>query len=231
MAHPLDGAFDRVDRAEEHLVDLKRRISEWSVAYRNTALADFNSRGSDEPLRGPQLHTVPSIFSILLGEICYNLRAALDYLIYELAREDSGIDQDGTQFPIEDTPEGFQARIDRGSLYGLNPDHVTAIEALQPYHGQPWLKIFRGISNRDKHRFIVAIGSEAREIVYVSANPDLIPGITVQQTRWDERTTVEMKFQFLISIRLRDGTSIPDAIEEFPLRVRDYLTQFQPEFQ
>jgi hypothetical protein len=36
----------------------------------------------------------------LVGEICYNLRSALDYLVFELAKHDSGTRQENTQFPI-----------------------------------------------------------------------------------------------------------------------------------
>jgi hypothetical protein len=49
----------------------------------------------------PNPFPIPEEISIVVGEICYNLRAALDYLVYELARLDSGCIQNGTQFPIE----------------------------------------------------------------------------------------------------------------------------------
>jgi len=71
------------------------------------------------------------LVSILIGEICYNLRSALDYLVYELAILDSSKRQDGTQFPIDDTPEKF-SKHKRSWLKGLNSNHVAAIEKLQP---------------------------------------------------------------------------------------------------
>ena len=42
---------------------------------------------------------------IRVGEVCYNFRSALDYLIFELAKLDSGVEQGGTQFPIMDSPK------------------------------------------------------------------------------------------------------------------------------
>src|SRR5436309_1128025 len=84
----LDDAYLRVDRAQHHMVDLEHRLRRFSKRT-NLVLSP----------------TVPPICSILIGETIYNQRAALDYLIYELALLDSGRIQDGTQFPIESWPE------------------------------------------------------------------------------------------------------------------------------
>ena len=52
---------------------------------------------------------IPETFPILVGEIIYNLRAALDYLIFELSLLDSGNEINGSipQFIIEDEPTGW----------------------------------------------------------------------------------------------------------------------------
>ena len=83
---------------------------------------------------------VPHALSILVGEIIYNLRAAIDYLIYELAFVDSKKIQHGTQFPIEDTEGDVMGRCDekrrRGVfLRGLTDQHRAAIKRLQPCDG------------------------------------------------------------------------------------------------
>ena len=53
---------------------------------------------------------IPAMLGILIGETIYNLRAILDYLVYELAILDSGQIQKGTQFPIEDTESEFDSQ-------------------------------------------------------------------------------------------------------------------------
>jgi hypothetical protein len=72
-----------------------------------------------------------------------------------------------TQFPIEDTPQGFERRINpikcrsgtrSNWLSGVSPDHIAAIEALQPYKRVRWTKILRELSNEDKHRTIPLLG-------------------------------------------------------------------------
>ncbi|MCH8188130.1 MAG: hypothetical protein IIB66_05415, partial [Proteobacteria bacterium] len=97
------------------------------------------------------IEPVPHIIKILVGEITYNLRAALDYLVYELARLDSGEVKNGTQFPIEDTEDGFK-RKRNAFLKGVSDKHVAIIESLQPYSGCDWTRILRDLSNPDKHR-------------------------------------------------------------------------------
>lgn len=109
---------------------------------------------------------------ILVGEIAYNVRSALDSLVYDLAvlgkkaatasSRKKWKDPIGTQFPIEDNPQVFDARV-TGTLNGKSvakyldwvpKGAVDAIRALQPFAGCEWTAILREISNQDKHRFL-----------------------------------------------------------------------------
>src|SRR5207244_3188884 len=116
MPHPLDGAFQRVSRAGEHLEQLKREIEAFRHHQRQLVLFDFQSRSKEDLLGDGTEVAPPLLFSILIGEVCYNLRAALDYLIYELAILDSGSPQEGTQFPIDDAEDLFKRHCERGWL-------------------------------------------------------------------------------------------------------------------
>jgi hypothetical protein len=92
-------------------------------------------------------------------------------IVFELARHDSGgIEQDGTQFIIEDVKSdplkpnrGFDARSKR-HLRGLNQAHIDAIESFQPYRGVEWTKTLRDISNPDKHRKLTLLSSIGRSV-------------------------------------------------------------------
>jgi hypothetical protein len=105
MAHPLDGAFERVDRAGEQIEDLDRRIRELAASQQRQVLdqldlgllRDISLDTTILPLPlqinpGP----APMKYGVLVGETVYNVRAALDYLVYELAIKDSGGPQEGT---------------------------------------------------------------------------------------------------------------------------------------
>jgi len=113
---------------------------------------------------------MPPDLPVVISDAVHNFRAALDYIVYELAREDSGGIVDGTQFIIEDCKidpadrsRGFDVRSKR-YLKGLTQPHVNAIEVLQPYNGVQWTKDLRDISNPDKHRTLTVLSSTNRAI-------------------------------------------------------------------
>lgn len=101
--------------------------------------------------------TVPLRLSLPVSDCIHNLRAALDYLVYELAILDSGDVQEGSQFPIEDDPQVFHIGRRNTDLCGLRDDHVLAIETLQPYKGVQWTKTLRSISNPGNQNHLIPI--------------------------------------------------------------------------
>jgi hypothetical protein len=167
--HVLNGAFERVARAEEHLADLRERIRRVSQLDSDVILAEFDPMPPHRPkVLIPELFYLSMRIPILTGEICYNLRSALDYLVFELAKLDSGAAQDFTQFPIEDTKKGFKGRINT-YLKGVSTAHVACIAKLQPCMGCGWTKVLSFISNPDKHR-------ELRLLPLVPAPPVVVAG-------------------------------------------------------
>jgi hypothetical protein len=112
-AHPLDCSFERVYRADERLRDLRNMHAAIKREHNNLVVSEFQAKGW-ENIHGDGIQvnmSIPIGFGICMGEICYNLRTALEYLIFELAKLDSGVSQNGTQFPIEDTRKGFEWRV------------------------------------------------------------------------------------------------------------------------
>jgi hypothetical protein len=164
--HVLDGAFERVNRAGEHLNDLNTRLEALRQENEKSVVVQFDA----EPPHNIQIVVpilAPMRIPILIGEICYNLRTALDYLVFELAKLDSGTSQRGTQFPIEDRKDNFKRRT-KTRLKGMNPHHVACIERLQPYAGCDWTKALRDFSNRDEHREFTDIQITATGRAYTS---------------------------------------------------------------
>ena len=164
----LDGVYIRIAWANEHvraLKDMQRRIEQIDPATVTVkeetqvrALPDGQTEiitpwiDLGEPITDPG-------WSRELGYAVYNLRAALDYLVYSLAFLDSGSEQKGTQFPICSKPSNFEGSVKRGNLRGVNDAHRAMIEALQPYNGAKWLTELAGLSNPDKHMHLTAVAS------------------------------------------------------------------------
>lgn len=168
----LDGAYARLDRAREHLADLE--IREKALIHPQieniVAKTDLNTV-RDFVFQDPAAE-LPQSLSILIGEIVYNLRAALDYLVFDLALVDSGTSQSRTQFPIDDTPDQFVAH--RASfLKGLSVEHIALIEALQPYKGNYKTAMIRDISNPDKHRKLTVVGKNGVYSIKIKRACDL----------------------------------------------------------
>jgi hypothetical protein len=174
LTHSLDGCRERTRRADEHFADLER---ETSYVFRKQAYAvpfdldpnpphrAINVRLPNETFAGVRLGT-------LIGEICYNLRCVLDYLVYALAELDSSSPRKGTQFPIMDTAQDFAGR-GKVMLNGVHDNHIAAIENLQPYMGCNWTGRLRDLSNMDKHRHIVPGDGNSQITVHTELATDL----------------------------------------------------------
>lgn len=209
--HPLDGAYIRLDRAEEHIAELKNISASLLKREMEVVLegirADFKF--------GPSV-PIPLNYSVLIGETIYNLRAALDYLIYELAILDSGIVQERTQFPIYETINGFRGRP-KTCLGGISEPHTAAIELLQPYNGIDWTKRLQSISNPDKHKYLIVAQPTGTVDFTTSPDPANPAGVEVQ-------------LYITPFIAFNDGLPVIDTLENIKLKVSDVLDQFKPEF-
>ena len=119
FGHPLYGAELRLARARQLIGTMRRQQRRWAEA---TLGAEFHQEFAHETghlllrpeLRAINLRHVPRI-SITLGETVYNIRAALDYLVYSIVRASNGaVEIDETQFPLSVTEEGLlEAPLDR----------------------------------------------------------------------------------------------------------------------
>ena len=232
---PLDGAYRRVNRATQHLDELKRGIDIFRQNKTNGIAVDYQRMRSPvkqnefiyiRNVRGRPI-PVPQQFSVLVGEIIYNLRAALDYLVYELACFDSKQEIERTQFPIEDSPKKFDDRIctieakGRGKyLRGVSPEHITAIRRLQPFNKCQWTGQLRDISNPDKHRRLTTVDSP------------LVVGSEVDSTEaLSAGLSVNVKDVSSFEVIFRDGTPVIETLQQFIFSVIETLDSFKPEFK
>ncbi|MGA3166175.1 MAG: hypothetical protein ABSF14_08640 [Terriglobia bacterium] len=181
---------------------------------------------------------IPKDVSIIVGEVFYNLRAALDYLVYELARQDSGIRQDATQFIIEDVrsdpkekSRGFEPRSKR-SLRGLNPRHIDQIESFQPYKGVAWTKMLRDISNPDKHRELVVVRGSGSSTTVIrgsegmmkSYSEKVLPGVG------ENGSNVYIDPRYEVDITFPDGRLLLETLQILKRKVAETIDAFKPEF-
>jgi hypothetical protein len=161
------------------------------------------------------------------------LRTALDYLIFELAKLDCGGEQSGTQFPIMDAPQDFAGRGTTFFLKGVNATHVACIERLQPYNGCNWTRRLRDSSNADKHRHFIPSVGNSRITVHSGVERDDLDRIQGFERRAMHPLTgseVNAKVYIAGEVTFDDGEPIVDTIEVIKAQVAQTLADFKPDF-
>lgn len=254
ITHPLDGAIARLDRTDRHFDELKASIQRLDQANHSQLIAAHYEHAKALKIpagirRGflstqrPVVIPPPLEMAAIVSDIIHNLRAALDYLVFELALYDSRAEQNGTQFPIEEvkcrvSPKGkiiggFDTRRDT-FLRGVSDPHVSAIETLQPYSGVTWTETLRDISNPDKHRKIVTIdGGWAMHTTIEGGRPGSFKGRpgTVFPGIGKDGADIYAEFQYAIEVAFSDRSPVLKTLEILKSAVRDTIDSFKPEFK
>jgi len=106
----------------------------------------------------------PERWSVLIGDVLTNLRAALDHTLWEAVLTHSGppAKPQQVQFPIATAADKFrQPTADLAPL--VSPKVWELVESVQPFHAGAQahtapLEVLRWLSNVDKHRFVHVVG-------------------------------------------------------------------------
>lgn len=190
---PFDSAWQRWERA-------KVRMAE-SVAIWNEFLGDehdafdFSLDGDNAGtfiLRVHQVRPTPPELALVFGEWLYNLRSALDYVIWATACHVSGRvpppDERALQYPIYDTEGGWTSNLYR--LRGLAEHHREMLLVMQPFNSDGdanYLGWLNRLARIDRHRNLVTGAARLAVMEPVLAFPDW----TTPKLEWGERTIVD----------------------------------------
>jgi hypothetical protein len=164
----IESARLKLIRATKHLHALEHRIATYAGKGSHRLIADANGKETvhigDQP---------PPDVAILVGEIVYQLRSALDHLAFDLVKVNAqGIIlpkgwEKRCEFPlcISNPTKGNppvpctplpRDRFDK-TLPGISDAAFTVIESLQPYRRlgvANALRLLADLSNIDKHRHL-----------------------------------------------------------------------------
>ena len=129
----------------------------------------------------------PIAWSITVGEILYNLRSALDHLVWQLVLANGQCPRRSNRFPITEDHEKWELQK-VGALKGVCQEHQAKIGYLQPFTGGiglsfdvSMLKSLDDLSNIEKHRHLIlsVIASMGIEPLEFGVNhPDLDESIS-----------------------------------------------------
>jgi hypothetical protein len=157
----LDDIREKLDRANEHIEQLDRKVEAFLDEAPDRKLI-YKDPKEAEAFQGFQSkRIVPPCLSIVVGEVLYQLRSALDHIICALIRKEGASDERG-QFPIWSSRPSTQKELARyeGQIKGITRQEIrTAIQLRQPYNRtdpvtDP-LAVLALLSNRDKHRSLL----------------------------------------------------------------------------
>jgi hypothetical protein len=232
-------AYFRHQRAGEHLSDLRKLIQAFKADPQEIG-TDIKAETLDE-LFSPRLTEVrqvaiPDEIPIRVGEFAYNLRCALDYLVFALAWHDTGIEPTGDwakrlQFPIESRPKLFETRRTT-LLKGLSDPHVAMIREYQPCEGCDWTRVLADLNDSDKHRYLTVLAG--------SFDPETdtswwVVNAAEIEAMWGrglthEKEDMEMELRATLDVVFPDGSLVSETLEELESEVGALLLRFGREF-
>jgi hypothetical protein len=166
----FSGSFAKLNRAVLYCNELNRGMNEYfsNKDNRCTVRSDFEESSGDHVFSVaaiPDMRPMQIELSVVIGNICHNLRSALDHAAFQLAlhhTNDNITNERGIQFPIVSDATKFQKSAST-LLKELKADHQSIIEKLQPYHSlsdtknigrKHPLELLQELSNTDKHRLL-----------------------------------------------------------------------------
>lgn len=165
----MGSAWIKWARAMEHQKVLARATREFRTVDSYEYVRTDNNGDRDDPLVRVQWQLqvkepYPERWSVLMGDVLTNLRAALDHAFWQAVIQHSGLPAQPHRvtFPIASTEQRFKAQ--RKELAPLvNSEVWEVIKALQPFHGGDLahtapLEVLRWLSNVDKHRAVHIVG-------------------------------------------------------------------------
>lgn len=174
MSHPLDGVWEKIARANHHLDALNEEWRDFVNDERNEFLAPFEV----DPQSGWHLSKVGEFhpplvrYRVIMGEVFYQLRSALDHLAWALIKANHRRPIEGTAaFPIRVWPPYSIPFHTLDSVKGIRRAAIDIIEECQPYAAgnrtsaeAHFLALLKSFSDVDKHRTLYASAVVAPDI-------------------------------------------------------------------
>ena len=172
------GINAKIDRASNAIGALSSEIDELCTNIRQGIVHEIDGDAGEQRWdyrdRAPE---VPIEWSIRAGEILYNLRSALDHLVWQLVLANGNEPTISNQFPIVDQEEAWNSRS-ANNLRGVADENKKIIRHLQPFNPSLQLPVnggyqpcnaqvfrtLRELCNVDKHRYLNLIMVRARGI-------------------------------------------------------------------
>lgn len=154
----LEGINAKIQRAKDEIERLAKDIGDSCEAQRALFSEELRPDVGDKIwiFRG-ETPIVPIEYSVRLGEVVYNLRSALDQLVWQLVHANYKAPGRHNEFPILDDEVRFNEAV-KSKLKGVSQKSSDKIREMQPFREKDkWsaLKTLHSLCNVDKHRSVI----------------------------------------------------------------------------
>lgn len=141
--------------ARHHLEALNQATQTILKSYRDNIVSEFDDNTGEEVwIFHGKVEAIPVEISLLIGDCLYNLRSALDYLVWQLVLAEGNTPTRANAFPIGETEKWLKS-AGRTYLRGVGATAQTRIARLKPYKGgDDLLYALHSLMNIDKHRHL-----------------------------------------------------------------------------
>lgn len=189
----FDSCWARLDRAAEHAAEFGAQWGSFIAGHPYRLFVDIDDYGSGV-VGVRRDRSLPPSLPLLVGEFLYQLRAALDNCLYEVALIHSGEDPPPgatqLQFPIYTTPAAWTSNLYR--LKHLSDEHRQMLERIQPYQARHkalnCLGILNDLARIDRHRTVHLVGACVVEGRLAVEAP---PGSTITAVQRVQRPVID----------------------------------------
>lgn len=164
----LESVLLKLARAGDHLDELQRIDSEFAnVEVQMPFVRDEKRQIGFFEVRLPN---PPKTVATIVGDCLHNLRASLDYLVWQLVYSNPpNTPGKNNMFPICQAASNFEELLRKGRLDGLEEKAVEAVRSLQPLDlPQHPLVLLNDLYNADKHRDLHVVVAVASDLDVVS---------------------------------------------------------------
>ena len=195
---------------------------------------------------------IPDSIPLIVGDVCSNLRAVLDHILWQLSVKEDPDFNEAVAFPLCDTESWFESTAPK-QIGGLPSEQRAMFESVQPFkRGNSYLSILRELNNADQRRLnpvvsttsiidqlkfkgMVSPGGKFRIITALSGPPVLEVGAELMRVPLEEFVgdfNVNRKFKYWQVFgkypEIADGLPLVNTLTAIRDEVKNVLDQFRP---
>ena len=153
----FEGARQRINRANQHIHDLKALLESYCKRDFCRIGVDTDSKQGVCVVKLERTRELPGEIPLILADAIHNLRTALDFLACDIVRSGGKQPTRYTRFVFDSSREKLIATLEPGTLKAARPDLVDVIvDTIKPYKGgDDSLFALNDLDLDERHRLIV----------------------------------------------------------------------------